>query len=105
MLPHLQGTIKLKAVSRLFGRMPFLQGCPALAESPVCRQVSATLLTLQSLWFTVLSHQSESHLVMSDSLQPHELYGDLQARILEWVAFRFSRDFPNPGVKPRSPAL
>ena len=42
---------------------------------------------------------------MSDSLQPHELYGALQARILEWVAFPFSRDFPNPGVKPRSPAL
>ena len=29
----------------------------------------------------------------------------LQARILEWVAFPFSRDLPNPGIKPRSPAL
>ena len=28
-----------------------------------------------------------------------------QARILEWVAFPFSRDIPNPGIKPRSPAL
>ena len=26
-------------------------------------------------------------------------------RILEWVAFLFSRDLPNPGIKPRSPAL
>ena len=29
----------------------------------------------------------------------------LQARILEWVAFPFSRDLSNPGIKPRSPAL
>ena len=51
--------------------------------------------------------ESESHSVMSDSLQPHGLYvhGILQARILEWVAFPFSRDLPNPGIKPRSPSL
>ena len=48
MLPRLQGTIKLKAVSRLFGRKPRLQGRPALAERPVCRHISATLLTLQT---------------------------------------------------------
>ena len=29
----------------------------------------------------------------------------LQARILEWVAIPFSRDLPDPGVEPRSPAL
>ena len=36
---------------------------------------------------------SESHLVVSDSLGPHELYivhAILQARILEWVAYPFS---------------
>ena len=41
---------------------------------------------------------------MSDSLQPHGLYtvhGILQARILEWVAFPFSRGCSQP----RSPAL
>ena len=32
----------------------------------------------------------------------HEI---LQARILEWVAVPFSRDLPNPRIKPRSPAL
>ena len=26
-------------------------------------------------------------------------------RILEWVAFPFSRHLPNPGIEPRSPAL
>ena len=28
-----------------------------------------------------------------------------QARILEWVAIFFSRGLPDPGIKPRSPAL
>ena len=33
------------------------------------------------------------------------VHGSLQARILEWVAFPFSRDLPNLGIEPRSPAL
>ena len=32
----------------------------------------------------------------------HEL---LQVRILEWIAFPFSGDLPNPGIELRSPAL
>ena len=32
-------------------------------------------------------------------------HGIFQARILEWVAVPFSRDLPNPGIKPRFPAL
>ena len=35
----------------------------------------------------------------------YTVHGILQARILEWGAFPFSRDLPNPGVKPRSPTL
>ena len=35
----------------------------------------------------------------------YTVHGILQARILEWVAFPFSRDPLNPGVKPRCPAL
>ena len=35
----------------------------------------------------------------------YTVHGILQARILEWVAFPFSRKFPNPGIEPRSPAL
>ena len=40
-------------------------------------------------------------------MRPHVLtaHGILQARILEWVAFPFFRDLPNPGIEPRSPAL
>ena len=31
--------------------------------------------------------------------------GILQARILEWVVFPSPEDLPNPGIKPKSPAL
>ena len=35
----------------------------------------------------------------------YTVHGILQARILEWVAFPFSRELPNPGMEPRSPIL
>ena len=35
----------------------------------------------------------------------YTVHGILQARILEWVAFPFSRDLPNPGIEPISPTL
>ena len=35
----------------------------------------------------------------------YTVHGITQARIQEWVAFPFSRDLPNPGIEPRSPAL
>ena len=42
--------------------------------------------------------ESKSHSVMSDSLQPHGLYSpwNLQARILEWVAFPFAKGSSQP---------
>ena len=47
------------------------------------------LSTIKAEW----SNNSESHSVVSDSLQ---LHGILQARILEWVAFHFSRGSSQP---------
>ena len=35
----------------------------------------------------------------------YTVHGILQARILEWVAFPSPGDLPNPGIKPRCPAL
>ena len=32
------------------------------------------------------------------------VHGILQARILEWAASSFSRDLPNPGIEPMTPA-
>ena len=40
MFPRLQGTIKLKAVSRLLGRTPRLQARSAHTESPACGRIS-----------------------------------------------------------------
>ena len=42
---------------------------------------------------------------MDWSLPGSSVHGILQARILEWVAILFSRDLPNPVIKPRSPTL
>ena len=35
----------------------------------------------------------------------YTVYGILQARTLEWIAFPFFRGLPKPGIEPRSPAL
>ena len=35
----------------------------------------------------------------------YTVHGILQARILEWVAFPFSRESSQPRTEPRSPAL
>ena len=35
----------------------------------------------------------------------YTVHGILQATILKWAAFPFSRDLPNPGIEPRSPTL
>ena len=42
---------------------------------------------------------------MDLSLPGLSLHGISQARILEWVAIFSSRDLPDPGIKPVSPAL
>ena len=33
------------------------------------------------------------------------VHGILQARVLEWVAMPSSKDLPDPGIEPGSPAL
>ena len=35
----------------------------------------------------------------------YTVHGIIQASILEWAAFPFSRDLPNPGIEPRSSTL
>ena len=41
-----------------------------------------------------------------DHSQPDSsVHGIFQARILEQVAISFSRDLPDPGIEPESPAL
>ena len=42
---------------------------------------------------------------MDCSLPGSSVHGIFQARVLEWVAFPFSKGSSNPGTEPRSPAL
>ena len=43
-----------------------------------------------------MKEESKSHSVMSVPLRPHGLYSIFQARVLEWVAFPFSRGSSQP---------
>ena len=47
---------------------------------------------------------AQSCWTLYDSMN-YTVCGILQARILEWVAFPFSRGSSQPGIKPRSPTL
>ena len=47
---------------------------------------------------------TQSCLTLCDSTD-YTVHGILQARIVEWVAVPSPEDLPNPGIKPRSPAL
>ena len=42
---------------------------------------------------------------MDCNLQGSFIHGIFQTRVLEWVAISFSRDLPDPGIKPGSPTL
>ena len=59
------------------------------------------------LYVCVLSHSVLSNSATSWTVasQTPLSMGILQARTLEWVAIPSSRDHPNPGIKPESPAL
>ena len=39
------------------------------------------------------------------SLPGSSIHGMFQAKVLEWTAIASPQDLPNPGIKPRSPAL
>ena len=47
---------------------------------------------------------AQSCLTLGDPVD-YAVHGILQARILEWETFPFSRDLPNPAIEPRSPTL
>ena len=49
--------------------------------------------------------ESESHTQVLRDRMDYIVHVILQARILEWQPFPSPGDLPNPGIKPRSPAL
>ena len=78
-----------------------VQGTQEFSPTPQFKSINSLALsflygpTLTSIHDYWKNHESksESHSLVSDSLQPHGLtvHGILQARILEWVGFPFSR--------------
>ena len=59
-----------------------------------------------------LKSESVSYSVVSDFLwlmdcgpPGSSVHGILQARILQWIAIPSPEEFPDPGIKPRSPTL
>ena len=65
------------------------------------------ILTLCCKFKYVTWSESKSHSVVSNSLQPHGIYSpwNLQARILEWVAFPVSRGSSQPRDRTQVSAL
>ena len=76
-------------------------------KSTGCCQGPRSQASLPALYFQELVAQSYPALCNPMDCRPlgFSVRGILQARILEWVGIPFSRDLPNPGIEPRSPAL
>ena len=58
-------------------------------------------------FYTILNSESKSCSVTLDSVGPHGLYSPWNSpgQNIGVGSLSFSRDLPNPGIKPRSPAL
>ena len=63
------------------------------------------MIFITYLLLHVKSVESVKVAAVSESLQPHTVHGILQARILKWVVFPFSRRSSQPRYKPRSPMV
>ena len=67
-------------------------------------------MRMKEVWNLRIQSESESHSIVSDSLQPHGLYSPWNSpgqntgvgslSLLQGIL-----DLPNPGIEPRSPAL
>ena len=57
-------------------------------------------------WFCLVTESCPTLRDPMDCSPPgSSVHGILQARRLEWVVVSFTRDLPDPGIEPRSPAL
>ena len=102
--PHLKNKTKQRKISPLttWGYYFPLYIYLLLPFVTVIFAVYFSAQTMGSLRVKVKVKIAQSCPTLCDSVEVH---GILQARILEWVAFPFSRDLPNPGIEPRPPAL
>ena len=74
-------------------------------ESDTTEQLNWTELKWRQTSPVCVSIQSYPNLCDCMSLPGSSVYGIPQGRILEWEAIPFSRDLPEPGIKPKSLAL
>ena len=95
-----------------------LQSCLTLCNPMGCSLPGSSVhgILLQEYWsglpcpppgstiFVVVVKVTQSCLTLFNP-KDYTVHGILQSRILEWVAFPFPGDLPNPGIKPRAPAL
>ena len=68
------------------------------SKSSSCRTVAFSQEVVAQLYLTLCHPMTLAH-------QAPLSMRILQGRTLEWVTTSFSRDLPNPGIEPRSPAL
>ena len=66
--------------------------------------VSGIVLSSRTMVLDSEVKVAQSCPALYDSMN-YTVHGILQARIMEWIDFLFSRDLLNPGIEPRSPAL
>ena len=94
-------------------QLPFLSCCCNLILAlQTCLILSIENTKAQNLFFHPLYLPLKWSGVKVAQLCPtlcdpmdYTVHGILQARILEWAAFAFSSDLPNPGIEPRCPTL
>ena len=79
------------SLTSISGSLPLLH--PSMSRCPCPRSTVKVQVQVAQLC-----------LILCDPMD-FTVHGILQARILEWGAFPFSRDLSNLGIKPRSPSL
>ena len=67
-----------------------------MQEKDLVKQLFSLNILVIFIIYLFLHVESVKVAVMSNSLQPHRVHGILQARIMEWVAFLFSRRSSQP---------
>ena len=74
-------------------------------EIPLPQKIHETLLQVKGLVITWSREVAQSLCNPMDCSLPRSIHGIFQARVLEWIAISFSKDLPDPEIKPGSPAL
>ena len=75
-----------------------------ISQFTYCWILAWRILSITSVWDREGNGNPLQYSCLENPMD-YTVHGILHARILEWEAFPFSRDLPNPGIKLRSPTL